>query len=371
MAVTVRLRQLAANPRFADRPPGLFRRHCFPAAGPAFLAEAWTLFRATGTVPDRLVVLKRVAEAGRGPRRDIMAEVAGAGVGRVSEVFLDSGAFTLWQKAGRRDDLSFYDTDEFWQYMEAYVRWVKKATAAGVVALYATVDAIGSPELTWRNQQWLEKHGLTPVPVVHYGTDLKWLRHYVRLGYDLIGLGGLVRRHGSGEGRRWVDRCFAAVCDAAGRPTVKFHGFGLTDTPLILRWPWWSVDASTWAKEGGFGGLMIPYRGAGGRGWDFDRDVWRVKVSATAPTCKRHGRNYHTLTPLERQHVEDWLEDIGVPLGRTGPDGTVLEEGVATHHADRRAANLKYFVRLVEHVNRARPWPWAWRPPASGLGVCE
>lgn len=168
-------------------------------------------------------------------------------VGCVESHFLDSGAYTLWTRAEEwakekgKKETDFYETQEHWSYLDAYANFIKENQVA--IDLYANVDAIGFPEITWRNQQYLEeKYGLRPVPVVHYRTDLKWLEHYLKRGYDLIGLGGLVGSTAEDHCRGWIDSCFELVCDTPDRlPKVKIHGFGVTTYELLIRYPWYCM----------------------------------------------------------------------------------------------------------------------------------
>src|SRR5438552_1722463 len=139
----------------------------------------------TSPLPEGRVM--KVGKAGREVTREQMR------AGNVASHFFDSGSFSLWTAAeeyAKRHNCSrwkFYDSKRHWRYVEDYAAFVKKYSLA--IDLYANVDVIPNAELTWRNQQYLEqKHGLCPVPVVHYTCDLKWLQHYMDLGYELIAL---------------------------------------------------------------------------------------------------------------------------------------------------------------------------------------
>jgi len=279
--------------------------------------------------------------------------------GRVQSHFLDSGAFTLrtkaaeWAKQTGKSEWDFYDTDEHWQYLDDYATFVKKYSIA--IDLYANVDAIPNPKLTYRNQKYLEQeHGLTPVPVVHFGTDLKWLRRYVKEGYELIGLGGLVGKTGRDGCKRWLDKAFEMVCDPESKlPTVRLHGFGVTSYPLLIRYPWWSVDSVTWAKVGGFGNILMPHKRGGG--FDFAETPYVIAMSMESLKRKQAGAHYLSLNRNEKKILDEWLELIGIPLGKVDNKGEVVENGVLTRHTERRAANLLFFERLRKWLPE---WPW-------------
>ncbi len=140
--------------------------------------------------------------------------------------FLDSGVYSNWFRTSGLDYIS---------YMDGYARFIRRYQSG--IDWYANVDVIGDPRRTWEHQQYLEQeYGLRPVPVVHYGTSLCWLDHYLERGYQVIGLGGLAKVAPRSRGRLWLDHVFRHICSAAtGIPRVKLHGFGITDHATLLR----------------------------------------------------------------------------------------------------------------------------------------
>lgn len=304
-------------------------------------------------------------------QRERVEKMAKSDLPVVRSHFLDSGAFTLWTKAakyakehgcGRWD---YYDTDEFWQYMDDYAKFVKKYQVG--IDLYANVDVIPNPKLTWRNQRYLEKeHGLKPVPVVHYPEKLKWLQRYIDKGYELIGVGGLVGRAGKGACRHWLGELFDMVCDTPNRcPKVKLHGFGITSYPLLIEYPWFSVDSVTWARAGGFGSILVPHKRYGK--FDFSETPYTIAISIESDKRKKADNHYLTISKRARAIVDEWLEEIGMPLGRIDGKGEVTEFGVLTRHTERRAANILFFERLSQWLPE---WPWPYKGSRmTGLGL--
>jgi len=300
-------------------------------------------------------------------------------VGCVNSHFLDSGSFTLWTKAAKwakehgKSQWDFYDTKEFWKYVDDYAAFVKKYSYG--IDLFANIDAIPNPDITWRNQQYLEeKHGLRPVPVVHYKTDLKWLKHYMERDYPVIALGGLVGSTSQDACQGWIDRAFSIVCDQPSRlPLVRIHGFGVTNYDLMLRYPWWSVDSTSWTKVGAYGGIMVPHLRRGK--WVFITHDPRlipyvVKVSNDSPDKKLKGKHYLNMSETEKAIVRKWLDEIEIPLGSFEDDGeTIKEMGVVTRHTERRAANLLFFERLRMELPE---YPWPFRTAKrKGFGVAQ
>jgi hypothetical protein len=291
----------------------------------------------------------------------------------VNSHFLDSGAFTLWTTAakyakengcGRWD---YYDTPEFYAYMDAYADFIKQHQVA--IDYYANVDVIPDfhnkkdatpPKLTWRNQKYLEKtHGLTPVPVIHFTLGMEWLHRYVDAGYKMIGLGGLVGQQT--KARDWIERCFTAVCPPPScMPRVRLHGFGVTSYELMIRFPWYSVDSTSWTKKAAYGYLVVPHRRAGK--FVYNEQPYTITVSDDMLENPREQENiptpYHTMRPAEKRVIQEWLDALQIPLGKRNAAGEIVEYGVTNRHIERRAANLLFY----EAMRKSLPsYPWAFR----------
>lgn len=262
----------------------------------------------------------------------------------------------------------YYHLDSFYQYLDDYAAFVQKYHYA--IDLYANVDVIPNPKLTWRNQKYLEDQNLCPVPVVHYTTDLKWLDFYIRKGYPVIGLGGLVGSTAEEDCRRWIDKAFQIVCPPPSRlPVVRIHGFGITTYELLIQYPWWSVDSTSWAKVGAYGGILVPHkRKVNGKWtWYFGEQPYLMKVSEDSPDRKKQGRHILTIAKGERRIIQEWLDYIDVPLGKQDKEGDVVEWGVLTHHTYRKAANLFFYEEMRKWLPE---YPWKFKSSArKGFGI--
>ncbi len=293
---------------------------------------------------------------------------------KVISNFFDSGAFSIgirtreWSKETGLPEDKYYDSEEFLAYANGYVQFLKDHKE--VAQHYANIDVIGNPKLTWKNQKLLESLGINPVPVVHFGTDLKWLKKYVSAGYTYIGLGGLVGGRVGGSAspdkNRWIASCFAEVCPAPTYlPSVRFHGFGVSTWRVIRKYPWYSVDSAAWAKLGAFGNIMVPRKRRGE--WDFSGGEEIVSVSKDSPSRHKADSHYFTMTLAEREMVNEWLEEVCVPLGRLADSGETEVEGVLTNGYLRRIAVLYTCELFRKHLP-----PWK-RPfvkiQQTGLGL--
>ena len=160
---------------------------------------------------------------------------------RFPDMFLDSGAYGAFTR-GERIDL-----DRYIAFCHAH-KWRS----------YAALDVIGDARATLQNAERMEAAGLTPIVAYHYGSPYAALDELCER-YDHIALGGLVpiakRRR---ELREHLDSCFSVI---KNHWPIKVHGFGMQSRWLIERYPFYSVDSTTWLM----GHKMGKYRDATGR----------------------------------------------------------------------------------------------------------
>lgn len=283
--------------------------------------------------------------------------------------FLDSGSFSLmtleaprWSKEHGEPVEAYYDSPEFWAYMDRYAEFVHKYSAG--IDHHANVDVIGDPVTSLRNLKYLEGKGLKPVPIVHFGSDMKWIRYYIDHGYEYLGLGGLVvavsNYKGGGDVQHaydWLNKAFQIICDGPGNlPKVKVHGFGITRWDMVSRYPWWSTDSTSWVKHGAYGRILVPHWRKGK--WDFGVQPYAIPTSEKHSWTKVENAHLLNLRPAEKRTILNWLEFIGVPLGSDTEKGVINDDGY------RIAANLLF----TEHLANAQPeWPWPFTLPSRPL----
>lgn len=176
-----------------------------------------------------------------------------------------------------------------------YAEWIK--SGADYFDLVANLDVIGDAPATWRNQQWLEKQGLHPVPVYHALEDIKWLDRYIDAGYPLCGLGGCVGiqvQYLMG----FYQHCFDHVANR--KSNLRFHGFGISSLEVLNAFPWYSVDSSSWGSGYRYARLRL-----------FDPITRRERavqvfnarsVVANADLIKHYGEDPDTLICREKYH---------------------------------------------------------------------
>ena len=274
--------------------------------------------------------------------------------------FLDSGAFSLFNKVLKKQDTtgrldySVYNKPEFWKYVDAYANFINRHKYS--IDHYVNVDACRNPKLSWQIQKYLEEeHGLKPIPVVHFNTPIKWLAKYLDAGYDYIGIGGRVKRLPYWP---WADRVFNEICNQQSRlPLCKTHGFAVTTHKHVVRYPWYSVDSVTWKKMSYYGQILVPPVRGGQFCFSIPNQVVFIDPHGSKYTNRGTGRGRHFLhlSKPRQKEIRDWLDFIKVPFGKSKGDGSIIKPGVINDNAMRCAATISYF----EHLQRSIPkWPW-------------
>lgn len=154
------------------------------------------------------------------------------------QIFLDSGAFTAFTQGTKID-------------IDDYIKVIKESN----VSLYACLDVIGDWRATKKNQEYMESQGLEPLPTFHYQSPLSELRRLCNK-YDYIALGGLVPLAMKRKVMcSWLDKCWKVIFEESvkkGKPLTKVHGFGVNSFFIWDKYPFYSVDATSWVVGGRF-----------------------------------------------------------------------------------------------------------------------
>jgi hypothetical protein len=191
-----------------------------------------------------------------GHRRSAPTDEVWAMAGK--DMFLDSGAYSAYTKSERID-------------LASYIDFVKETR--DLWRLVAALDVIGDHEATWRNYLAMRDAGLDNVlPTFHYGEPWSMLEEMLSVA-PYMAFGGLV---GASEGaqRAWLDDVWNRAVDPhTRRPRIGVHGFGMTTIGLMLRYPWASVDSTSWLMGSIYGGCVLYV----------DGQLTRLKFSEKSP----------------------------------------------------------------------------------------
>jgi len=169
---------------------------------------------------------------------------------------LDSGAFSAWNSGitiNIQDYITFclHNQDELDYIVNLDVipgQPFKKVTKE---------DRKISTLQGWENYKTMLRGGIPKdklIHVFHQGEDMEWLERMVK-EISYIGLSPANDKT-TGQKMAWLDQCMKYVTNNQGTPIVKFHGFAVTTLRLVFRYPWYSVDSSSWQLRGGGYGLI-------------------------------------------------------------------------------------------------------------------
>lgn len=280
-------------------------------------------------------------------------------------LFLDSGAFSALTQGVEID-------------IQKYIEFIKRNI--DVIQVYVNLDVIGDPVATFENQMIMENAGLKPLPVYHYKEPYYFLEQYLQRGYDYIGLGGMVATGEKSSMRSWLDETFEKyVCDKAGWPKVKVHGFGMTALKYMMRYPWYSVDSTSWVLTGRMGDILIPKKTNGE--YDYKKIPHKLTVSNTSPAQGKIGGHFNSCTESQQRIFREYFEGKGFRMGssifiekdpekyelkdgerwnkkKDGMVERVLVPGLSNDYRFRDQLNIIYFLDLEKKLPQ---WPWQFK----------
>jgi hypothetical protein len=206
-------------------------------------------------------------------------------------IFLDSGAFTMFTQGVKVD-------------LRAYANFINKYRKLFHVASNLGIIGRGKEKENYQNQKILESYGATVSPVHHARDRDKWLVKYLEEGYDYVFLGGMVPET-TQYLEKWLDRIWDLyLTDKNGLPLVKVHGFGLITERLMRRYPWYSVDSTSWLALATKGDIMILIDCK-------DSFLKAVSFSNQSPNRKKAGAHISTLSKQEAKLINNLVKKRG------------------------------------------------------------
>lgn len=197
----------------------------------------------------------------------------------------DSGAFTVWTR-GETIDLA------------EYIGWCQFYAAQRPDFIFISLDVIpGTPtrapskreqgraiKQSLANGDQLREAGVKIMEVFHWHEPLSHLDLLIerRQEGELLGVGGLAGPGSRDAKERFLASVFHHVRPEVGwQGLVPLHGLGIApDSTLCYRFPWFSVDSSSWSAAARFGRKVTTSGGRGGEDKRTkDRTVRHVYVS--------------------------------------------------------------------------------------------
>jgi hypothetical protein len=279
-----------------------------------------------------------------------------------SKLFLDSGAYSAWTTNTKID-------------IQEYIAFIKEHKDS--LEVYACLDDITDPDKTWENQETMEKAGLSPLPVYHTEEGEKYLKR--AMTYPYFAVGGMALK-GAVSRREQFNFVFSKVCTRKNDyyPTHKVHGFGLASPDLLISYPWYSADTTSWAAYSRFGIILIPRIINGCFRYDVPPYTIAISSRSKAIGDMKHFRNFSS---IEQEWISNYCQERGLPLGRTlfkrvmpgyflktnehwfdrknkQRVEVTINKGLCCDGEMRDRLNLLYFLGLEKNQPG---WPWAWK----------
>lgn len=236
-------------------------------------------------------------------------------------LMLDSGAFTVWTKGAAINLDAYIDFCEQWPDVSYYVNLDVIPGKPGVRPTPSTVE--DTCKQGWNNYrrmiERLPKHKV--IPVFHQGDPIRWLHKYLDAGVPYLGISpGNDRRTKSKSAKarfagrasktdtklQWL-RSIKPILFNGETPRIKLHGFAVTSFDLMNFWRWHSVDSASWKFAGAWGAIYVPHKVRGQ--WDF------TQQPIIAPVSPMSNRRIAEAGNCPKLHIEEWLEEVGVPFG--------------------------------------------------------
>jgi len=238
-------------------------------------------------------------------------------------------------------------------------------------------EAKESAKESWNNYWHMVNNGVPKeklIYVFHMNEPLYWLEKVIKSEIPYIGLSPNTKSDFHNK-KNWLDRVMNVACDNEGYPRAKYHGFGVSSLPLILQYPWFSVDSTYWIYRGRYGEVIMPRPDR--NKWIYDKNSWIISFTPHTPSGA--SRHYDKLTPNKKKVVDTYLEQCGYKVGRSvhkrvtstyklkknelwikkGKKVDVpLVWGLSNDYAQRLELNAMYFMELEKRIT---PWPWPYK----------
>lgn len=147
------------------------------------------------------------------------------------KIMIDSGAFTFWNSGQSM-------TPEQW--LREFARFFPYGDE--IIGLDVIFDGPGS----LANYKALREQWPNIIPTYHVGEDMGILDEYASMT-KRIAIGGLVNNTDANR-ETYVSKAFHKY-----RDTLQIHGFGVTTQKHMERFPFFSVDSTTWSNSKRYG----------------------------------------------------------------------------------------------------------------------
>jgi hypothetical protein len=224
------------------------------------------------------------------------------------DMVIDSGAFTAWS-SGKEVDIEKYGQHCIkWKSHFKNLRCVNLDVIPGSKGKSATLEEKEQAmKQSLKNADYLRSLGLDIEEVYHQDEPLEFLDLLLsRLPENgVLGLGS--RKDVSVNERiKWLKQVLKHLVETRGKDNIpKTHGLGVSNQPMMLAFPFYSVDSSTYLNPVRFG-AVIQHDGTGAK----VNDVIGFKVRAikehSSPVTLMIAQMIEHFAKLEQQATTIW-----------------------------------------------------------------
>lgn len=242
------------------------------------------------------------------------------------KIFLDSGAYSAFTKGVT---ITIPEYAAFINKNRDIIHW-----AANLDDLKAKDKSEGA-EATWRNQKLLEKEvpGVYVLPVYHVREDPKYLKRIID-NYPFMAIGAMVPES-IPDLRRMLDELWGRyLTDAKGRARLKVHGFGLTTIDLLRRYPWYSVDSTSWSAYSRMGYVNVIL--SNGR-------TLQLTISEKRSARKDLDRHFDSMSPLHQQELTKMFTALGYTVADLRTKSSARAELMVDFYTQLRESGTEVF----------------------------
>ena len=176
------------------------------------------------------------------------------------KLLIDNGEFTFHRKGGS------IDIDEYIAWLNKYDKYIDHAIALDNIPgkwgqPRTSEDVKISAEKTWKNYVYMKKHCKSPqklLPVFHMGESFDNLKRFLAckdLKYICIsGMKDLTNQ----QREDWYEQCFYIISHSEHKD-IKVHCLGSATISNARKYPFTSMDATSWIMTGANGSIQTDY----------------------------------------------------------------------------------------------------------------
>jgi len=276
-------------------------------------------------------------------------------------MILDSGAFSAWTKKTE------IDLDEYIHFYKRHKRYIDYIVNLDVIPgewgrTPTKAEAEKACDKGFENYDYMLSKNIPHeklIHVFHMGDDYSYLERMFAECTDYIGISPANDKT-TGQKIKWLDTVYGDyVCDKKGMPKVRTHGFGVTALNIMIRYPWYSADSTSWTLTSRFGCIFLPVKRKG----KYDHGITPLKINFSSRPSKPDKFNYNNgVGPALKKYVDEYIQDKGFTLGKSEFDAdgkeVIIEEGLVNHYLHRDLANIEYFEDVERYIPK---YPWAFQ----------